>query len=810
MKRALVGLVGALTLVGCPSRSAPKANGPGVAPSPAVINIVSSTRPAGPASVALSRAAVPDVVRFPALPEREIEGAVADAIAAKQIPGAVVVIGRRDGVVLRRAFGARQTTPTPEAMTVDTVFDVASLTKVFVTAPSLALLEERGAIAWSDAVGEHLPAFATPTKRTITLSDLALHVGGLPRVNSMAEYAGTPAENLARALAVDPVAPARTRFDYSDLDYIALGEVVRSVSGKPLDEFAAREIFAPLGMGETGFDKGAVLRVRTAPTEITDKRTGSPALIRGEAHDPRAFRLGGVAGHAGLFSTADDMARFARMMLRGGELDGVRVLKPGTVSRMTERHELLGATRTLGWDVLSPYAKQKSATFSKAAYGHSGFTGVSLWIDPELDLFVLVLTNRVHPDGKGDARPLARRIADIAVAAAPEIAPALPVGAGTLLGIDVLRRDRFAALAGRHVGLITNVSGRARDGVPTRELLAQAPGVELVALFAPEHGLSGNREGKIDADVDPLTGVSVFSLFGETRTPTEESLRGVDTLVFDIQDAGVRFYTYGATLRAAMEVAAARGLRFVVLDRPNPLMDLGARGPVSDEGPRTFVNYFPLPILHGLTLGELAKTLNAELKLNLDLVVVPVEVYERPVPWEGTHLRWEPPSPNLPTLESVRFYPGTALVEAMNISVGRGTDAPFTRIGAPWIDGPSLCAALLVDGATCTPERFTPGVGPFRGKSIPGVRMRLVRDNAGRVSGDFDPVEWGFVLIAALARLHPKHFEGNAVGKLLRSEEVLRRLAAAESPKALARANRPASNPFERSVHWLYPHNPGD
>ncbi|HWB11748.1 MAG TPA: serine hydrolase domain-containing protein [Pirellulales bacterium] len=342
----------------------------------------------------------------------EIDQAVNEALAARKMPGCVVLIARHGKVVFLRAYGHRDREPMESPMTTDTLFDLASLTKPIATATSVALLVEQGKLALDQPVAKHLPEFAQNGKESITIRHLLTHQGGLIADNDIHDYADGPEKAIERTLATTPRAAPGETFVYSDVGFIALGELVRRVSGQALDRFAAEHIFQPLGLAETGYLPAEELCRRAAPTEKRDGR-----WMQGEVHDPRAFALGGVAGHAGLFSTAEELAVYAQMLLDGGQLGGVRLLKPETVAEMTTPQKVRGGWRALGWDMRTGYSSNRGSNFSDRAFGHGGFTGTSLWIDPELDLTVIFLSNRVHPDGKGLVNPLAGRIGTISAEA---------------------------------------------------------------------------------------------------------------------------------------------------------------------------------------------------------------------------------------------------------------------------------------------------------------------------------------------------------------------------------------------------------
>lgn len=359
-----------------------------------------------------------------------IDAVVADAIAAGELPGAVVLVAHRDHIVYRKAFGRRSVRPAPEPMTVDTVFDLASLTKVLATTPSVMALVEDGAIRLRDRVARHLPGFELHGKGAITIEHLLTHVSGLrPDLPLEEEFEGAD-EALRRVLAERPEAPPGETFIYSDLNFMLLGEIVRRVSGLSLDVFAAERVFDPLGMRDTSFRPPAASVARIAPTEACSPLgwpCGGPqgVMLRGTVHDPTARRMGGVAGHAGLFGTADDLALFGAMLLQGGRAaSGVHVLSPLTVARMTRPSTPahLRDVRGLGWDIDSRYSGNRGDLFSTGSFGHTGFTGTSIWIDPRTRTVVVFLSSRVHPDGGGNVvrlRGLVATVAASAVGAAP-------------------------------------------------------------------------------------------------------------------------------------------------------------------------------------------------------------------------------------------------------------------------------------------------------------------------------------------------------------------------------------------------------
>ncbi len=557
-----------------------------------------------------------------------ITDVVEEAIRDGKCPGAVVLIGHEGKLVYRQAFGHRAVVPAMLPMTQDTIFDVASLSKVIATTPAVMQLVERGKIRLEDPVAEYWPEFKTNGKETITVSELLTHYSGLrPDLDLKPDWSGY--ETALRMIVTEgPIAPPGTRWIYSDINFETLGELVRRVSGQSLDVYCAEHIFKPLGMKDTGFKPAPAVRSRIAPTQYQHGTTGK--MLWGEVHDPTAFNMGGVAGHAGLFSTADDLAVFAQMLLDGGSFGAVRILSPLSVQKMTSPQSPPGkmAVRGFGWDIDSPHSSIRGELFPVGSFGHTGFTGTSIWIDPLSKTYVIILTNRIHPDGKGDVTELRARVATVVAAALGERSAERVLESCCTLtgnsevansyrlrearngnvqtGIDVLEAENFEPLAGLRVGLITNQTGLDAEGRRTIDLLHRARGVKLVALFSPEHGLAGEAEDGVASSTEPATGLPVYSLYGEVERPTDKMLVGLDALVFDIQDAGARFYTYLTTLGYSMEAAAKKGISFYVLDRPNPINGFSVEGPILENDLRSFVGYFPLPVRHGMSVGELA------------------------------------------------------------------------------------------------------------------------------------------------------------------------------------------------------------
>jgi len=718
-----------------------------------------------------------------------LDEAINQAIAQDRLPGAVLLVGHNGQIVYRKAYGKRALVPRPETMTLDTIFDCASLTKVIATTPSLMKLFEQGKFRLNDKVTDYIPEFQEG-KSDITLRDLFTHFSGLqPDVPLKPEWTGYDT-GIHLACTTPPAGPPGVRFVYSDINFILLGEIVHRLSGQLLSDYARRNIFLPLGMTDTMFLPPASLVPRIAPTERVDK-TGPP--LRGVVHDPSTRAMGGVAGHAGLFSTAADLARFCQMMLNGGSLDGARLFSPLTVAKFTQPQSPPGQPilRGLGWDIDSPYSGNRGELFPIGSYGHTGFTGTSIWLDPSTQSYVILLANSVHPDARPALTPLRAKVATI-------VAAALGIGRGgaTLTGLDVLVARKFQPLQGKHVGLITNQTGVDRLGRRNVDLM-RAAGVPVVALFSPEHGLEGREDRPGLPDItDAASGIKVFSLYGKTLRPTPEMLRGIDALVFDIQDVGARFYTYETTMAYAMESAAKAGIPYYVLDRPNPITGMHVEGPLLDAANQSFVGYFPgLPVRHGMTMGELARLFNAENKIGAALTVIQMEGWNRGDWFDDTGLAWIDPSPNLRSLNAATLYPGLCLLEASRgYSVGRGTDSPFEQIGADFMGALEFAAYLN--------RRGIPGVRvyPTRVGAVEGVRFVIVNREL------LDSTRLGLEVAAAIQKLYPGKIDFSLNKLLIGSAEAVRQLQAGDDPRSIQQGFQDAVAAFlkMRQPYLLY------
>jgi uncharacterized protein YbbC (DUF1343 family) len=729
------------------------------------------------------------------------------AVEHGTIPGGVVLVGHDGQIVYRKAFGMRSLEPVREPMTVDTIFDLASMTKCLATATSVMKLVEEGELRLNDPVAVYLPEFAKNGKENITIRQLLTHFSGLREdLDLKPAWKGRDA---AYRLTMDsqPLFLPGAHFLYSDVNFITLGFVVEKVSGMSLDEYAAKNVFEPLAMNDTRFLPPPPWRSRIAPTEYDE----SHQMLRGTVHDPTARRMGGVAGDAGLFSTAGDLAKYAQDMLTG-----FHVLSALSVEKMTtpQQPPTAASLRGLGWDIDSPFSSNRGEFFPVGSFGHTGFTGTSIWIDPVTNSYVIVLTNAVHPRGSNSgvvslrsritsavARALgltvsegqALRLARITgYNEAMSAARLLTARNGSVrTGIDVLEGRDFAELrepgtSKTRLAVVTNQTGIDAHGNRTIDVLAKARGIEVAAIFSPEHGVAGSLDTTAISDSrDPATGIPIYSVYGESnekRRPSPEILNSVDAIVYDIQDIGTRFYTYETTLGYFLEAAAKTGKKIFVLDRPNPINGAYVQGPISDPGRESFTNYGQVPIRHGMTIGELARFYNSEHGIHARLAVIAMEGWQRGDWLDSTGVLWVNPSPNMRSLAEAALYPGVGILEATNVSVGRGTDTPFEVLGAPWIQPTELASYLngrMIGGVRFVPVTFTPNADIYAQKRCGGVNIIVTGRNA------LDAPELGIEMASALHSLYPEQFDMTKLDRLMVNDATMQAIGAGQDPRSV-------------------------
>ncbi|MGC2163917.1 MAG: serine hydrolase [Silvibacterium sp.] len=770
-----------------------------------------------------------------------IDRIISAAIDARKFPGAVVIVGHDEKIVFHKAYGERALVPERLPMREDTIFDMASITKILATSTAAMELYQQGDFRLNDPVAKYLPAFAANGKQDITIRQLMTHYSGLPEGIGLQEPWSGKQEGYNRSFAVAPVRPAGTAFSYSDINFIVMGALIEKLSGMSLDGYAAKYIFDPLGMKHTRFLPPASWRENIAPTQYDENHH----MLLGEVHDPIARRMGGVAGHAGLFSTAGDVAIYAQNLLdrlqsRASKFPINRL----TLEKMTTPQQPATgvALRGLGWDIESPYSGNRGELFPVGSFGHTGYTGTDLWIDPWSDSYLILLSNRVHPNGGVSTVSVEGQVAT-AVAEALNIR--VPDGGQEISrltgynesltgmrrwgsrngmvenGIDVLEQENFAtltALEQKHggrfrIGVLSNQTGVDSHGRRTIDILfkdaaAKVPGLTLTTIFSPEHGIRGAVDTtNIPGSTDATTGLPIVSLYGATdakRHPSSEQMQKLNAVVIDLQDAGVRYYTYETAMAYFLQAAAHSGTDIVVLDRPDPLNGSFVQGPVSDAGDASYTNFMPLPVRHGMTMGELARYFNGEGHIGASLTVVPVKGWQRGDWYDSTSLLWIDPSPNLRNMDEATLYPGIGMIEASNISVGRGTDTPFQWIGAPWIDAIQLSTALngrMIPGIRFVPVQFTPEAPyPYAGQLCQGVGFVITARNV------LNAPELGVELASMLHKLYPGQFHLDAIHALVANQSTMDALDQQHDPRTIADSWRKGIEQFEqtRKAYLLY------
>jgi uncharacterized protein YbbC (DUF1343 family)/CubicO group peptidase (beta-lactamase class C family) len=757
-----------------------------------------------------------------------LDDVMSRAATQGDIPGGVLLVGHNGAVVYRKAFGHRSLEPAREPMTTDTIFDIASLTKCVVTTTAVMKLVEQGKVRLNDPVSLYLPEFTQFGKKDITIRELLTHFSGLTEDLDLSTPWQGRDTAFRMAMEQRPVPPPGERFLYSDINFEVLGFLVERVTGEPLNEFAQANIFAPLGMTHTRYLPPAEWRAQIAPTEYDERHH----MLRGVVHDPTARRMGGVAGHAGVFSTADDLALFAQELISGHT-----VLGPLSVEKMTTPQQPANAPvlRGLGWDIDSPFSTNRGELLPIGSFGHTGYTGTSLWIDPVTNTYIILLTNVVHPRAGKSAVALRGRVANavasglhLTVSEQENLRLARITGYNETQmaarrmnsrtgevqnGIDVLEDAGVSALKVKvpqspiRVGLIANQTSVDAHGRRTADVLAKMAGVKLAAIFSPEHGIAGTLDTeKIGDSSDQATGAPIYSVYGATdakRRPTARQLENLDVLIYDIQDIGVRFYTYESTMGYFLEAAAKYGKPIVILDRPNPLGGAFVQGPLPDPGRESFVCYGRVPIRHGMTSGELAKMYNAERKIGARLTVVSMRGWQRGDWFDSTGQLWINPSPNMRSLTEATLYPGIGLIEGTNISVGRGTDTPFEVVGAPWIHATELAQYLndrQIRGVRFVPVEFTPTASVYANQRCGGVNLIITDRN------QIDGPVLGVEIASALQALYPAQYKIDAIDQLLVNSSTLAVMKSGRDPHRIEQDWREELEQFEkiRAKYLLY------
>jgi uncharacterized protein YbbC (DUF1343 family)/CubicO group peptidase (beta-lactamase class C family) len=770
-----------------------------------------------------------------------IDRIVNHAIGTHLIPGAVVVVGHDGQVVFEKAYGNRATIPAPVPMTEDTIFDMASMSKVMATTTAAMQLYQQGRFRLNDPVAKYLPEFAANGKESITIRQVMTHYSGLPPDLDLKQPWSGKQTGYDMAFAVKPDRPPGTRFVYSDINFIVMGALVEKLSGMSLNDYVLKNVFLPMGMEHTRFLPPATWKDQIAPTQYDENHH----MLQGVVNDPTSRRMGGVAGHAGLFSTAGDVSIFAQNLLdllagRQSKFPLNRL----TAEKMTtpEQPPTGVALRGLGWDIESPFSGNRGELFPVGGFGHTGWTGTDIWVDPWSDSYIILLSNRTYPDQTPYTIPMEGKFANAAAQALniqiPEWGNELtrvtgynesasgmrkwPSRNGSVeTGIDVLEEENFATLANlekKHggklrVGVLSNQTGTDSQGRRTIDVLvhdaeAKVPGLKVTMLFSPEHGITGKMDTThINGSTDPTTGLPVVSMYGATsaqRHPPMDKMQQLDAVVIDLRDAGVRFYTYETAVAYFLQAAAHTGTDIVILDRPDPVNGSFVQGPVSDAGHSSYTGFMPLPARHGMTMGELARYFNGEGHIGAPLTVVAMKGWQRGDWYDSTGLLWVNPSPNLHNLDQATMYTGLGMIESSNISVGRGTDTPFAWVGAPWIDATQLGAALnkrMIPGIRFVPVEFTPSAPYiYAGQVCQGVQFVITNRNVLNVP------EIAVEIASMLYKLYPTQYHIDKIEALLVNQETLTALKDHKDPQSIADTWREGLQQYKerRKAYLIY------
>ncbi|NUM53765.1 MAG: DUF1343 domain-containing protein [Candidatus Hydrogenedentes bacterium] len=692
----------------------------------------------------------------------QVRAALESAVREAKAPGAVAYVGDIEHTHAHVATGARQLVPDLLPAETDTVYDLASLTKVVATTTAIMLLTENGTVDLGAPVSKYLPI---PAFGLITVKHCITHTAGLNPGRPFYKECNTIDAMLERYAAIPLKWPPGTRWLYSDVGFMILGRIVERASGEKLDAFCQKRIFDPLELRDTRFNPPAKWATRCAATEQCPWRG---RMMIGQVHDENAYAVGGVAGHAGLFGTASDLAAYIRALLTD------RILKRETVDRMLN----LNVTpawpwQGVGWQLDAWPTKNFGFLPARDSAGHAGWTGTSAWLDRKAGRFAILLSNTCHPSRATRDNETLRRSFHTPIGKMY-----YPNSTNVHTGLDRLVREDFRDLRGKRVALLTHHAAIDQFGRHILDVFARAPDVTIVRLFSPEHGIGGQAEAgaSVGAQQAPIP---VVSLYGKRTAPTRDELHGIDTLVIDLQDVGARYYTYAATMKACLKACADAGVPVLVLDRPNPAGGVTLEGPIA-ANPNSLVCWGAVPARHGMTMGEIAEWFRAndlkDSKLNLSVNLLDSWQPERL--FDECSLAWVPPSPNIPTPQTALLYTGTCLFEGTNVSEGRGTDAPFATIGAPWIDAARVIAALPAEataGLRIEPIVYTPRSIPgkasspkFKDEECEGVRIGVADAAAAR------PFAATVAMFCAMKRVHANKFAWEKSFDVLAGSSALR------------------------------------
>ena len=703
-------------------------------------------------------------------------------------------VGTLDDMLFHEAVGYRQIDPVRVLTDTETLYDLASLTKVVATTTAVLMLREKGALELDKPATDYLAMTGFPA---ITVRHLLTHAGGVAPGRAFYRTHTSIDTMLVEYAAIGADGPPGLLWRYSDIGFMILGRIIEHVTGQTLDRFCEDAIFKPLHMTDTVFNPSETMRARCAPTE---RCTWRNRLVHGEVHDENASAAGGISGHAGLFSTASDLAVFCRAFMRG------ELVSEATLDEISAKGQVPSYPwQGLGW-LVDPWESRTTGFLpSRHALGHTGWTGTSMWMDLRRGNFAVLLSNTCHPGRGGRDNRTLRSTFHRSVAR-----ELYPRKANTHAGLDRLLNERFHVLRNANrIALLTNHAVVDELGRHILDVFDLGAAHKLHILYGPEHGIRGNYEA--GANVPSEEGnVPVVSLYGERKRPSRTELAEIDLFVVDLQDIGSRYYTYMATMRECMAACAEAKKPVLVLDRPNPLGGVVLEGPIAEftDSP---VCCAPIPIRHGMTMGELALFFLRE-EFSRQKLVVYVNVldsWRRDLLFEECAYPWTPPSPNIPTPLTALLYVGTCLFEGTNLNEGRGTETPFHVFGAPWLDAESIIGAIdpaLSPGCRLSACVYTPRAIPgrasnprYRDQACRGIRLHV--ENPHNVRAFTTTV----ALLGAIRQRHPNEFQWTRFFDVLAGGPALRTWIENGTPTAdiLARI-RPELDAFAAALPRRY------
>lgn len=709
--------------------------------------------------------------------------ALREAVREAKCPGAVAYVGAYDKEWLHEAEGFRQIVPKRERARKDTLYDLASLTKVIATTTAILLLHEDGVVDLDAPVSAYLPI---PAFGRFTVRHCLTHTAGLNPGMPLYKECSSLNEMLQHYAELELSWEPGSRRRYSDVSFMILGKVVELAARDALDAFCMKRVFRPLQMEDTCFNPPKQWAARCAATEQCQWRG---RVIRGVVHDENAYAVGGVSGHAGLFSTAADLARFCRAMLGG------KLLKPETLAGMRR----LGQVPTypwqgLGWK-LDPWASGSEGFLpSRAAIGHTGWTGTSLWMDFDSGVFAILLANTCHPSRDRRDSSTLRHVFYQAVAEA-----FYPDTANVHSGLDRLLWDDLGAIRGKRLAVLTNSAAVDQLNRPLLEVFSLEPSAAVQRIYSPEHGFNGKAEAG-EHVASAAGAIPVTSLYGDREAPSRDELAGIDLFVVDLPDIGSRYYTYMATMKRCLAACGEAGVPVTVLDRPNPVGGSILEGPIAEQCGAD-VCCAPIPARHGMTLGELARFFASAMPKVPNLAISELDGWRRELFFAQCALPWMAPSPNMPDADTAVLYTGTCLFEGTNLNEGRGTGTPFQLIGAPWLDAQAVIDSVAQDdreGCTLEAVTYTPKAisgkasqPRFRDTVCAGIRLQVAE--ASRIR----PFRLAVALVVAIRQRHHE-FEMTDWFDTLAGTAALRRdIAKGLSAAAIVGAYDPALAAFD-------------